>query len=627
MLLLPPTVRPSLTPVPPSLLCTAHNPSSSASPRLPLPQLLLVLHGATWPGELHRIQPLLFRLSLSLHSPPVLHGGPGAGCWPNHARFFDPAAYRIVLCDQRGAGKSTPAGCVVENRTDLLVGDLEAVREHLKVDRWAVVLGGSWGTTLALAYAQAHPGRVAGMVLRGVCLLRRREIDWFYRPGGAEALFPFAWRDLMAALPSPAPTRTDGDGNGVGSGDGSGGGSGGGNGVTSGSVVAVFYERLMSTDSAARDSALTSLSVSSHVPAYLPSPSHVRTSLPTSPPGARLDARGDDSQPLPQPLPSPPPHQARAWMRPGATPPIPPCFSSFPPGATPPSLLPPIPFPASPHPLPFFPPSPSQLPPIPFPASPHPLSCFPPSPGTRTLTLLSSRTLSLRPLPLALSFPPPSAQLSPALPMPAFPSLPCAFLPHPFSTLPFLFMPSPSPSLLTFHPLVPMHRGEGRVIYQFAINSPNFPPIPPPLPLIPPSAPCHSPPPCSLSFPPLLPLIPPSAPSHFPLCSLSSPPPPPVPSHSPLRSLSFPPLLPLIPPSAPYHPPPPVPSHSPLCSLSFPPPCSLSFPPLLPLIPPSAPSHSPLCSLLSPPPLPINYSSAFPSIPLLHQVNTEPPLL
>ncbi|CAI7910724.1 unnamed protein product, partial [Closterium sp. NIES-53] len=177
-----------------------------------------------------------------------LHGGPGAGCWPNHARFFDPAAYRIVLCDQRGAGKSTPAGCVVDNRTELLVGDMEAVREHLKVDRWAVVLGGSWGTTLALAYAQAHPGRVAGMVLRGVCLLRRREIDWFYRPGGAEALFPFAWRDLMAALPAPAPTHTEGDAD-------DGGGVGDGNGTGDRSVVGAFYERLMSTDPAARDSA------------------------------------------------------------------------------------------------------------------------------------------------------------------------------------------------------------------------------------------------------------------------------------------------------------------------------------------------------------------------------------
>ncbi|CAI5976079.1 unnamed protein product [Closterium sp. NIES-65] len=114
--------------------------------------------------------------------------------------------------------------------------------------RWAVVLGGSWGTTLALAYAQAHPGRVAGMVLRGVCLLRRREIDWFYRPGGAEALFPFAWRDLMVALPAPAPTHTEGDAD-------DGGGSGDGNGTGDRSVVAAFYERLMSTDAAARDSA------------------------------------------------------------------------------------------------------------------------------------------------------------------------------------------------------------------------------------------------------------------------------------------------------------------------------------------------------------------------------------
>ncbi|CAI5961894.1 unnamed protein product [Closterium sp. NIES-65] len=233
--------------------------SQSRTPllRSPLPASLPLQSFRTYcaPHATPPFPPLpAFPLLLStpvLHGGPgagFLHGGPGAGCWPNHARFFDPAAYRIVLCDQRGAGKSTPAGCVVENRTDLLVGDIEAIREHLKVDRWAVVLGGSWGTTLALAYAQAHPGRVAGMVLRGVCLLRRREIDWFYRPGGAEALFPFAWRDLMVALPAPALTHTEGDAD-------DGGGSGDGNGTGDRSVVAAFYERLMSTDAAARDSA------------------------------------------------------------------------------------------------------------------------------------------------------------------------------------------------------------------------------------------------------------------------------------------------------------------------------------------------------------------------------------
>ncbi|CAI7797848.1 unnamed protein product [Closterium sp. NIES-53] len=185
-------------------------------------------------------------------TPTVDHTKPLAfGFSPSPHHFpSPPTTYRIVLCDQRGAGKSTPAGCVVDNRTELLVGDMEAVREHLKVDRWAVVLGGSWGTTLALAYAQAHPGRVAGMVLRGVCLLRRREIDWFYRPGGAEALFPFAWRDLMAALPAPAPTHTEGDAD-------DGGGVGDGNGTGDRSVVGAFYERLMSTDPAARDSAVS----------------------------------------------------------------------------------------------------------------------------------------------------------------------------------------------------------------------------------------------------------------------------------------------------------------------------------------------------------------------------------
>eukprot|EP00897_Mesotaenium_endlicherianum_P008148 jgi/Mesen1/7361/ME000381S06600 len=127
-----------------------------------------------------------------------LHGGPGAGCYANHARFFDPQHYRIVLFDQRACGASSPRGCLEENTTWDLVADIEKLRSHLKVDKW-LVMGGSWGVTLALAYAQAHSERVAALVLRGVCLLRQQELDWFYKQG-ASSLFPFGWEALVSTL-------------------------------------------------------------------------------------------------------------------------------------------------------------------------------------------------------------------------------------------------------------------------------------------------------------------------------------------------------------------------------------------------------------------------------------------
>ncbi len=127
-----------------------------------------------------------------------LHGGPGSGCRPMHRRFFDPAVYRIVLLDQRGSGRSTPAGELRENTTQALVGDLERVREALGIERWAV-LGGSWGAALALLYAQAWPDRVLGMVLRGTFLASRRELDWLFADG-ARRLFPDHWRDFVAAV-------------------------------------------------------------------------------------------------------------------------------------------------------------------------------------------------------------------------------------------------------------------------------------------------------------------------------------------------------------------------------------------------------------------------------------------
>jgi proline iminopeptidase len=128
-----------------------------------------------------------------------LHGGPGFGTEPNHRRFFDPAAYRIVLVDQRGCGKSTPHASLQDNTTWHLVEDLERLRAHLGIERWQV-FGGSWGSTLALAYAETHPERVTELVLRGIFLVRKREIDWFYQRG-ASALFPDAWENYLEPIP------------------------------------------------------------------------------------------------------------------------------------------------------------------------------------------------------------------------------------------------------------------------------------------------------------------------------------------------------------------------------------------------------------------------------------------
>lgn len=135
------------------------------------------------------------------HGQPVvfLHGGPGAGCDPVHRGFFDPTRYRIILFDQRGAGRSRPHADLTNNTTWHLVGDLERIRQHLGVERW-LVFGGSWGSTLALAYAETHPERVSGLVLRGVFLCRDAEIRWFYQEG-ANWVFPDWWQDYVAPIP------------------------------------------------------------------------------------------------------------------------------------------------------------------------------------------------------------------------------------------------------------------------------------------------------------------------------------------------------------------------------------------------------------------------------------------
>lgn len=127
-----------------------------------------------------------------------LHGGPGAGASPTHRRFFDPTFYRIIILDQRGAGRSTPLGDLRNNDIPHLVGDLEALRAHLGIDRW-MVFGGSWGSTLSIAYAEAHPDRVIGLVLRGIFLMRKSEIDWFLY--GMKQIFPEAWNHFNAYIP------------------------------------------------------------------------------------------------------------------------------------------------------------------------------------------------------------------------------------------------------------------------------------------------------------------------------------------------------------------------------------------------------------------------------------------
>src|SRR5208337_4481032 len=127
-----------------------------------------------------------------------LHGGPGGGIAADHRRYFDPAFYRIVLYDQRGAGQSTPRGELTDNTTKHLIADLERLRTHLAVERW-LVFGGSWGSTLALAYAQAQPERVLGLVLRGIFLARAFEVRWFMQE--MRFVFPEAWRAFAGFLP------------------------------------------------------------------------------------------------------------------------------------------------------------------------------------------------------------------------------------------------------------------------------------------------------------------------------------------------------------------------------------------------------------------------------------------
>lgn len=168
-----------------------------------------------------------------------LHGGPGAGCGPNSRRFFDPAHYHIILFDQRGCGRSTPHAELLDNTTWELVADMERLRQHLGIDRWQV-FGGSWGSTLALSYAQTHPQRVSELVLRGIFMLRRWELEWFYQKG-CDAIFPDAWETYLAQIPE----------------------------VERGDLISAYYRRLTSPDPAIRLSAAKAWSVWEASTSYL----------------------------------------------------------------------------------------------------------------------------------------------------------------------------------------------------------------------------------------------------------------------------------------------------------------------------------------------------------------------
>jgi proline iminopeptidase len=188
------------------------------------PELEPYRRGRLKVSELHE---LYFEESGNPSGKPVvfLHGGPGGGTEPKMRRYFDPARYRIVLFDQRGCGQSTPFASLEENTTWHLVADIEALRQHLAIERWQV-FGGSWGSTLALAYAQTHAARVSELVLRGIFLIRREEIRWFYQEG-TSWLFPDAWQEYLQHIPE----------------------------AERGDLLHAYYRRLTSTDLAVRRAA------------------------------------------------------------------------------------------------------------------------------------------------------------------------------------------------------------------------------------------------------------------------------------------------------------------------------------------------------------------------------------
>ena len=198
--------------------------------RTPYPEIEANRTGMLKVSELHQIY---FEESGYPGGKPVLfvHGGPGAGTKPDHRRTFDPAAYRIVVFDQRGCGRSTPHGALEDNTTRHMIEDMEALRVHLEIERWQI-FGGSWGSTLGIAYAEAHPERVSELVLRGIFLARRSELLWLYQEG-ASALYPDEWEHYLA----PIPPDERGD------------------------MMAAYYKRLTNADEAVRLEAAKAWSV------------------------------------------------------------------------------------------------------------------------------------------------------------------------------------------------------------------------------------------------------------------------------------------------------------------------------------------------------------------------------
>lgn len=130
-----------------------------------------------------------------------LHGGPGSGCSEDSRRFFDPALYRIILFDQRGAGKSTPTAELQHNNTQALITDIETIRQLLKIERW-ILFGGSWGSTLSLLYAQTYPQHVLALILRSIFLARQQDLDWLFNGKGLNHVFPDYWQEFIAAIPA-----------------------------------------------------------------------------------------------------------------------------------------------------------------------------------------------------------------------------------------------------------------------------------------------------------------------------------------------------------------------------------------------------------------------------------------
>jgi len=187
----------------------------------------------TWRFQVSDLHTLYLKESGNPQGVPVifLHGGPGGSCEPGHRRFFNPESYRIILFDQRGSGKSRPHASLEQNTTWDLVDDLELIREFLEIDRW-VVFGGSWGSTLALAYAQTHPEQVLGLVLRGIFLARDEDVNWFFN-GEAARVFPEAWEHFI----EPIPPEERGD------------------------IIGAYYERLTSSNEIVRMGAAKAWSI------------------------------------------------------------------------------------------------------------------------------------------------------------------------------------------------------------------------------------------------------------------------------------------------------------------------------------------------------------------------------